>query len=204
LKLEELSYPDIDQIDRAKSIFFLTFGNLEEHGPHLPVGSDYFVATALRDAMIARLRALHPGYDFVLVPVVPLGEGGANDVAMEFDHIGTFAVRFETLRDVAIDLGSSIARKGFQNILVVHAQGEPKETRRYNAALTYPDLSGRSILGGGFPPPRSAGPHDQARGFKSLWECFSQGYMCGGTWILRPRPPGGWERNSFDVGRLVQ
>lgn len=125
LKLEELSFPDIDQIDRAKSIFFLTFGNLEEHGPHLPVGSDYFVATALRDAMIARLRALHPDYDFVLVPVVPLGEGGANDVAMEFDHIGTFAVRFETLRDVAIDLGSSIARKGFRNIFVVHSHGSP-------------------------------------------------------------------------------
>ncbi len=28
LKLEELTYPEIDEIDRERSIFFLTFGNL--------------------------------------------------------------------------------------------------------------------------------------------------------------------------------
>ncbi|HEX9582418.1 MAG TPA: hypothetical protein VF970_15040 [Gemmatimonadales bacterium] len=40
LQLEELSYTDIDALDRERAVFVLTFGNLEEHGPHLPVGSD--------------------------------------------------------------------------------------------------------------------------------------------------------------------
>jgi len=123
LKLEELSFTDIDKLDRAKSIFFLTFGNLEEHGPHLPVGSDFFQAIAVRDGLVARLRAAHPDYDFVLVPVVPLGEGGANDAARQYDHIGTFAVRYETLRNVAADLGATIARKGFRNIFLTHCHG---------------------------------------------------------------------------------
>src|SRR5215467_3170243 len=35
LKLEELSQAEIDKLDRNKSAFILTFGNLEEHGPHL-------------------------------------------------------------------------------------------------------------------------------------------------------------------------
>jgi creatinine amidohydrolase len=132
LKLEELSWPEIDQIDRKKSVFFLTFGNLEEHGPQLPVGSDYFEALALRDGLINRLRKAHPNYDIVLFPVLPIGEGGANALAMQFDHIGTFSVRFETLRNLAIDLGASIARKGFQNIFVVHFHGVPL----HNIALT--------------------------------------------------------------------
>lgn len=34
LKLEELSQTEIDKFDRNKSVFILTFGNLEEHGPH--------------------------------------------------------------------------------------------------------------------------------------------------------------------------
>ena len=38
LKLEELTYTDIDRLDRNRTVFVLTFGNLEEHGPHLPVG----------------------------------------------------------------------------------------------------------------------------------------------------------------------
>lgn len=132
LRLEELAFPDIDRLDRAKTIFFLTFGNLEEHGPHLPVGSDYFQAIAVRDGLIARLRRSHPDYDFVLVPVVPLGEGGANDVVDQLDHVGTFAVRDDTLRDVAIDLGSAIARKGFRHIFLVHNHGSPL----HNAAFT--------------------------------------------------------------------
>src|SRR5262245_27988774 len=66
VKLEELTYADIDRLDRSKSIFFLTFGNLEEHGPHIPVGSDYFVAIGIRDKLIDRLRKAHSDYHFVL------------------------------------------------------------------------------------------------------------------------------------------
>ena len=137
LKLEELTYTDIDQLDRDKSIFFLTFGNLEEHGPHLPVGSDFFQAVGVRDGLIARLADSHPGYSFVLVPVVPLGEGGANDLARQLEHVGTFAVRFETLRGVTIDLGSAIARKGFKNIFLVHCHGTTLHNVAFNDAAAY-------------------------------------------------------------------
>jgi len=132
LKLEELTFSEIDALDRDKTIFFLTFGNLEEHGPHLPVGSDYYGAVGVRDGLIARLQTAHHDHSFVIMPVVPLGEGGGNDLAYQFDHIGTFAVRFETLRDVAVDLGTSVARKGFQKIFLIHAHGAPL----HNMALT--------------------------------------------------------------------
>lgn len=81
IKLEELSYTDIDQLDRGRTVFVITFGNLEEHGPHLPVGSDYFQANAFRDGVVEHLSKAHPDRIFVLVPVVPLGEGAANDAA---------------------------------------------------------------------------------------------------------------------------
>jgi creatinine amidohydrolase len=122
-KLEEMSFTDIDSLDRSKTIFFLTFGNLEEHGPHLPVGSDHFQAVAVRNGMVDRLLKDQRGYDIVNFPVVPLGEGGANDMAGKFDHPGTFAVRYETLRNVAIDLGASIARNGFRHIFLIHCHG---------------------------------------------------------------------------------
>jgi creatinine amidohydrolase/Fe(II)-dependent formamide hydrolase-like protein len=137
LKLEELSFTDIDKLDRAKSIFFLTFGNLEEHGPHLPVGSDYFHALGIRDGLVNRLRVAHPDYAFVLAPVVPLGEGGANDAAGQPEHIGTFAVRYQTLRDVAIDLGASVARKGFKNIFLIHAHGAPLHNVAFSEAAAF-------------------------------------------------------------------
>lgn len=137
LRLEELTYPEIDEIDRERSIFFLTFGNLEEHGPHIPVGSDYYQAIGVRDQLIERLRQAHPDYDLVVVPVIPLGEGGANDFAREFDHVGTFGTRYSTLRDVAIDMGASIATKGFQNIFLIHSHGLPLHNVAFNEAAAF-------------------------------------------------------------------
>ncbi len=137
LKLEELTYTNIDELDRETAIFFLTFGNLEEHGPHLPVGSDFFQSVGLRDGVIARLHTTHPDATFVTVPVVPLGEGGFNNYARQFDHVGTFGVRFTTLRDVAVDLGAAIASKGFRNIFLVHFHGAPLHNIAFTQAAAF-------------------------------------------------------------------
>ena len=54
LRLEKLTFVEIDRLDRKKSIFFLTMGNLEQHGPHLPVGADYFQAIGIRVCLSTR------------------------------------------------------------------------------------------------------------------------------------------------------
>ena len=137
LRLEELTYTDIDALDREKTVFVLTFGNLEEHGPHIPVGSDYFQAVALRDGLIERLRERHPEYTFVNAPVFPLGEGGFNDFARAFEHPGAFGIRFETLRDLTVDFGAAIARKGFEHIFVVHFHGSPFHSVAFTQAADF-------------------------------------------------------------------
>lgn len=137
LKLEDLTYTDIDRLDRGRTVFVLTFGNLEEHGPHLPVGSDYFQAVAFRDGVVQDLSKAHPNYTFAIAPVVPLGEGGANDVAGQPEHVGTFGIRFETLRNVAIDLGVAIARQGFRDILLFHFHGAPLHSIAFSDAAAY-------------------------------------------------------------------
>ncbi len=53
------------------------------------------------------------------------------------NHVGTFSVRFETLRDVAIDLGSAIAQQGFGTILLVHFHGSPLHSVAFNDAVAY-------------------------------------------------------------------
>ena len=132
LMLEQLTYPEIDELDRDHSIFILTFGILEEHGPHIPIGSDTYQAEGVRDGLVQQLQKSHPEYDVVLVPVIPLGEGGFNKFAHEFTHIGTYSIRYSTLRDVAIDMGAAIAANGFKHIFLIHSHGSP----RHNIAFT--------------------------------------------------------------------
>ena len=54
--LEELNWKQIDAFDRKKTVFFLPISPLEEHGPHLPVGTDYLTA---RDAATEAIKLLN-------------------------------------------------------------------------------------------------------------------------------------------------
>jgi creatinine amidohydrolase/Fe(II)-dependent formamide hydrolase-like protein len=46
-------------------------------------------------------------------------------------------VRFETLRNLTIDLGTTIARKGFQNIFIIHSHGGPLHNTAFNDAAAF-------------------------------------------------------------------
>ncbi len=137
LRLEELAYPDVQNLDRQKTIFFLRFSIMEEHGPHLPIGTDWFHDIAFEDGLIGHIRTAHPDYTIVLVAPMPLGEAGANDIAGQFEHPGSFTVRFKTLRAVALDMGATIARKGFKNIFVVAGHGMPLYNEAINEASDF-------------------------------------------------------------------
>ena len=137
LMLEQLTYPEIDELDRDHSIFILTFGILEEHGPHLPIGSDTYQAVGVRDRLVKLLQKSHPDFGVVLVPVIPLGEGGFNNLANEFTHIGTYSIRYSTLRDVAIDMGSAIAANGFKHIFLIHNHGAPLHNIAFSEAAEF-------------------------------------------------------------------
>ena len=50
LKLEELAQVDLEALDRDKTVFFLTFGNIEQHGPHLPVVDSVEEARSVRSS----------------------------------------------------------------------------------------------------------------------------------------------------------
>ncbi len=136
-KLQDLTYTDIDKLDRKKTIFLLTFGIMEEHGPVLPIGTDWYPNLEITKRLSQHLRTAYPDYVVVLVPPLPLGEAGANDEAGQFEHPGSFTVRFETLRSVALDLGASIARKGFKNIFIVADHGMPLHSEAFNEASDF-------------------------------------------------------------------
>ena len=58
-KLEELTWPQIDTLNRDRTLFILPMGMIEEHGPHLPVGADTLGVTL---ALPMRLRAFTAGF----------------------------------------------------------------------------------------------------------------------------------------------
>jgi creatinine amidohydrolase len=117
-RLEELSSPALDALDRARTVILLTVSPLEEHGPHLPVGVDAFTGRHLAEEVAARLVARRPGWTVVLAPPLYLG-------TFTFDAVGTVRVRQRAVRDVVADYGASLARAGFRYILVANGHAGP-------------------------------------------------------------------------------
>jgi creatinine amidohydrolase len=117
-RLEEMSTPALDGLDRARTVVVLTVSPLEEHGPHLPVGVDAFAARHFAEAIAERLVADRPGWSVVLLPTLHLG-------SFTFDTVGTIAVRQRVVRDAVVDYGDALARAGFRFILVANGHAGP-------------------------------------------------------------------------------
>ncbi|HEU4368185.1 MAG TPA: creatininase family protein [Methylomirabilota bacterium] len=117
-RLEEMSTPALDALDRARTVVVLTVSPLEEHGPHLPVGVDAFAARHFAEGIAERVVAARPGWSVVLAPTLHLG-------SFTFDTVGTITVRQRVVRDALVDYGDSLARAGFRWILVANGHAGP-------------------------------------------------------------------------------
>ena len=117
-RLEEMSTPAVDALDRERTAVIVTVSPLEEHGPHLPVGVDAFAARHFARAVADRLVASRPGWSVVLMPTLHLG-------SFTFETVGTVSVRQRVVRDALIDYGRSFARAGFRWIFVANGHGGP-------------------------------------------------------------------------------
>lgn len=118
-RLAELSYTALDALDRDRTVIIFTVSPLEEHGPHLPVGTDLFEAEFLAGELGKRILEHKPGWTVLLGPPLPFG-------ASAFDHAGTLLVRARTVRNATLDYGAALARQGFRYILITNAHAGPR------------------------------------------------------------------------------
>ncbi len=117
-RLEEMSTPALDALDRARTVVMLSVSPLEQHGPHLPVGVDAFAARYFAETIAERVVAGRPGWSAVMAPTLHLG-------SFTFDTVGTITVRQRVVRDALVDYGDSLARSGFRFILVANGHAGP-------------------------------------------------------------------------------
>lgn len=125
LRMQEMTADEVDALDRARTLVIVPISPVEEHGPHLPLGTDIYEAEAVAERMCARIAALRPGWSFLFYPSVPVGADAFRYPA------GSVSVRPRVIRDVVADIGRSLAAQGFVRILVTSHHGSP----RHNLAL---------------------------------------------------------------------
>jgi creatinine amidohydrolase len=136
-RLEELRWPQIDALDRDRTLVILPVGMLEVHGPHLPIGTDALGLSYEVDRVSTGVSAALPDWNVVVMPMVSYGAGGANELGGQLVHAGTYGVRQSTLRSVVADLGGQVAKNGFKWIFVLNGHGAPTHNIAINEAADF-------------------------------------------------------------------
>ena len=114
--LHQLSGPAAQAAARkAGSTVVVPWGSLEQHGPHLPVGTDALFAEHVLDQVVAALPAQLPIW---CLPVQSLG------FAPEHSGLAlSFSLTAETLLAQVKTLADPLAAAGFQRLVLFNAHG---------------------------------------------------------------------------------
>lgn len=105
-------YADIDPM---RTVAILPTAAIEQHGPHLPVGTDTMIA----EGMLARLRETCP--DDIDIRVLPVQAVGKSN-----EHIhapGTLTLSAQTALAAWQEIGLSVARAGVRKLVIVNSHG---------------------------------------------------------------------------------
>jgi len=110
-----MSWRDFAAADMARMVAVLAVAAVEQHGPHLPVGTDAFIGEGYLQHAIDRLPADWP------VLFLPPQTIGASDEHSEYP--GTLTLPFETLVGVLSAIGDGVARAGCRKLVFINAHG---------------------------------------------------------------------------------
>ncbi len=127
LQMAELNAEQVRGLDRTKSVVLIPGGILEEHGPYMPSYTDGYADAAFTQEL-ARGIVARPGWTVVVLPQIPLGFGGANNIGNKWNFPGSVTVRMATVRAVYLDLASALGEQGFRWIFVIHNHGDPQNS----------------------------------------------------------------------------
>lgn len=127
--VSDLDRVQLASLPRDRTLFLLPVGMLEEHGPHLPTGSDNLQLDAEVRALLPALGKRFPDWFVLTLPTLPYGVGGANGFSGDPIDPGTYALDKDTLRDVVRELTAQVAQNGFRWTFVLYTHGAPDHAK---------------------------------------------------------------------------
>jgi creatinine amidohydrolase len=111
----DIRWPEVSAADAARWIAVLPLAATEQHGPHLPLGTDVMIG----EAYLTRVRELLPAkIPATFLPLQPVGISTEH-----IDYPGTQTLPAEAALRTWMALGESVARAGIRKFVMVTSHG---------------------------------------------------------------------------------
>lgn len=106
--LGDLTSPDVAEAMSRSGIAVIPLGSTEQHGPHLPAGTDIMAAEVVAAAVAEQLDGV----------VVPFGPYGVTPI--HAGHPGTISLRRSTFEALLTDVLTELAGMGARTVVLVN------------------------------------------------------------------------------------
>ncbi|HWC74773.1 MAG TPA: creatininase family protein [Gemmatimonadales bacterium] len=127
-ELAQLTWEDVRDLDRTRTVVMLPVGALEAHGPHLPLDSDVVIATAMARAGAKKLSAR--GHVVLMLPALAY-------TAARFGagFHGTLSISGVTVTALIVDLARSLSDQEFRLLAIANAHLDPEHLTALHEAV---------------------------------------------------------------------
>ncbi|MGP8291900.1 creatininase family protein [Vreelandella zhanjiangensis] len=115
---QTLTTPELAALAERDPVAVLVLGAIEQHGTHLPLGTDLIIGEGLQAAM---LGFLDPALDIVCLPPIAVG---ASDEHANF--AGTLSLPAPLAIATLEAYGESVSRAGIQRLVLINSHGGNK------------------------------------------------------------------------------
>ena len=115
LELSKLSTDQVSKLDLSKYVVIWPIASLEQHGPHLPLGTD---AIILREVVAGIREKLGDSFQALFLPPLELGKSPEH-----LSFPGTISLQASTLLGIADDIAASIVRFGSTRFVILNSHG---------------------------------------------------------------------------------
>lgn len=102
------------------TLILFPVGGLEQHGPHLPMGTKILQCREWVELLAKKLQEQLPAWNFIIMPVLPL-------TVDTYTTTTAVSVRPHVVRDALVDQCDSLKKKGFTQFAAFTSHLTPKQ-----------------------------------------------------------------------------
>jgi creatinine amidohydrolase len=113
----DMTTVELEEAIKQNPVIILPVGQVEEHGPHLPVGCDSFIADKIAKSVAEKSPENLP---IITMPVIWTGYSPK----LMSKWKGTMRVRTRVVLDLVHDILASLVEMGFKRIVVIDGHGQ--------------------------------------------------------------------------------
>lgn len=111
LVLQEMTWTDVKDYLKTCDMVIIPLGSTEQHGPHLPLGTDYYEATGMCKLISAKTGV-------IVAPVLFVGYSEYHS-----GFAGTLSLKPETMEQVLFETAEMLMRYGFRRFMFFNYHG---------------------------------------------------------------------------------